>query len=140
MRRDDQLARLAAVPLFQGLSKRELRDIRRLAREVEFREGDDIVTEGMIGDDLYVILGGEVDVRVKGRRKATLRSGDYFGEIALIAKSRRTATVTATTRVWGLRLESRDFFSLLDNAPRVGRKVLVEVARRLAAAEPSPTS
>jgi CRP/FNR family cyclic AMP-dependent transcriptional regulator len=140
MRRDQQLERIRAVPLFETLSKREVREILQAAREIEFLDGSVIVQEGSTGQDFYLILDGVVGVTAKGRRRARLGPGDYFGEIALIAGGPRTATVTAATRVWTLRLDSASFFAILDRMPTVARKILVEVCRRLGDARHSPTN
>lgn len=139
MRTDRQLQRLQAVPLFVDLTQRELREIRRVARDMEFREGDSIVNEGMIGDDFYLILEGEARVTKGGKQVRTLAPGDYFGEIAFILGLPRTASVTATTRVVALRLDSAGLTSVLDTMPSIARKVLTQVTRRLVELEASIT-
>jgi CRP-like cAMP-binding protein len=91
---------LARVPLFSGLSGRQLKRLAREAREREFRVGTEIVREGeMSGVGFFVIRDGEATVSVGGKKLATLGPGDHFGELAMIAERPRTATVTANTRV-----------------------------------------
>jgi signal-transduction protein with cAMP-binding, CBS, and nucleotidyltransferase domain len=80
----DAVAMLKNVPLFEGLSRRELEQILKVAKEIEFDEGHAIVEEGATGVGFHLILEGEAHVLVGGRKRATLRAGDYFGEMSLI--------------------------------------------------------
>ena len=137
MRRDEQLERLRSVFLFENLSKREVTEIRRVAQEIEFRDGSEVVGEGSIGDDFYLILEGEARVTKGSTEVKRLAPGDYFGEIAVILGTPRSATVTALGRVLVLRLDSDRFLPLLDSMPSIARKVLVEVTRRLLECEDS---
>ena len=130
---------LGSVPLFHGLSKRELREILGAGREVEFREGATIVTEGLEASDFYLILFGSADVSIHGRKRRTLGPGDYFGEISVIDGGPRSASVTAGTRVVALRLDRHSFVRLLDREGSIGRKILLVMAQRLRAAERSPS-
>jgi CRP/FNR family cyclic AMP-dependent transcriptional regulator len=132
---DPTLHLLGAVPLFQGLSKRDLSEILSVAREVEFSAGIDIVSEGSKALDFFLILDGEARVTVRGRRSQKLRPGDYFGEVSVLDGGPRSATVTAETPVWALRLDRSKFLALLDIHGLIGRKILVEMSRRLRAAE-----
>jgi CRP/FNR family cyclic AMP-dependent transcriptional regulator len=126
---------LRSVPLFQGLSERELVEILRAGRELEFAPGESIVEHGLKAMDFYVILDGEAKLEVPGGRTATLGPGDYFGEISLLDGGPRTATITAETRVWTLRLDRSRFIPLLDRHGSIGRKILAEMAARLRTAE-----
>jgi CRP/FNR family transcriptional regulator, cyclic AMP receptor protein len=138
MRKDAMVEFLRSVSLFQGLSKRELRTILQAAREEEFPPGRTILQEGLQGTDFYVILTGQAAVRPTGKRKEIFGPGDYFGELSVIDGQPRSATVTADTRVFALRLERSGFFALLERNPKIAVKVLVEVCRRLRSARPSP--
>jgi CRP-like cAMP-binding protein len=80
-----------------------------------------------------------VQVARKGRRVATLSGGDFVGEIALITELPRTATVTAETPVRLFVLTRREFHAVLDQNPKVERKVLRALARRLAETSSDPT-
>jgi CRP-like cAMP-binding protein len=132
---DATLHLLGAVPLFQGLSKRELTEVLSVAREVEFPAGIDIVTEGHKAIDFFLLLDGEATVTVRGRRSKRLRPGDYFGEMSVLDGGPRSATVTAESQVWALRLDRSKFLALLDRHGSIGRKILVELSGRLRAAE-----
>ena len=135
---DPKLHMLAAVPLFQTLSKLDLAEILLVAREVEFPAGIDIVREGSQALDFFLILDGEARVALGGRRRRTLHPGDYFGEMSVLDGGPRSATVTAETPVWALRLDRSKFLQLLDRHGSIGRKILVEFSRRLRAAERPP--
>jgi CRP-like cAMP-binding protein len=86
-----------------------------------------------------VIVDGKVQVTRKGRRVATLTNGDFVGEIALVTELPRTATVTAETPVRLFVLTRREFDAVLDQNPKVERKVLRALARRLAETSSDPT-
>ena len=139
MRKKEQLDRLRSVPVFQSLSKRELTSVLATAKEVEFLEGNAIVQEGTKAVDFFVILDGRANVSVGGRKKTTLGPGDYFGEMSALDGGPRTATVTADTRVWALRLESAAFLPLVGANPSMAKKILLELARRLRESERSVT-
>jgi CRP-like cAMP-binding protein len=119
------------VPLFERCSKRDLTKIGSIAQEVEYPDGTPIVHEGDPGGELFIIVDGEVDVRSGSRRLATLRAGNYFGEIALITGSPRTATVTTGTPVRALVISGQAFRKLLKDSPEIQFKVLQEIGERL---------
>jgi CRP/FNR family transcriptional regulator, cyclic AMP receptor protein len=126
---------LRSVPLFHGLSRRQVAQIMKLGRELEFSPGETIVEEGLKAMDFYLIMKGNAKLRVPGRRTRMLGPGDYFGEISVLDGGPRTATITAETRVWTLRLDRSKFIPLLDRHGSIARKILVEMCARLRAAE-----
>ena len=89
--------RLAQIPLFQGLSKKELRNLSSLATRLEEPAGKVLTKEGQQGYEFIIVLEGEVEVRQHGEVIAKRGAGDYFGEIALLDNRPRTATVVAVT-------------------------------------------
>jgi CRP/FNR family transcriptional regulator, cyclic AMP receptor protein len=131
LRKDAKVSLLERVPLFERCSKRDLRKIGSLARETEYPPGTAVVREGEPGSELFIILEGEVDVRSRARKLATLPAGNYFGEIALVTGSPRTASVTTGTPVQALVINGRDFRKLLQDSPELQFKVLQELAKRL---------
>ena len=131
LRKDAKVSLLAKVPLFERCTRRELSKIAAIAREAEYPASTAVVREGGPGSELFIVLDGEVDVRRGGRKLATLRQGDFFGEIALITGSPRTATVTAGTKMHALVIGSRDFRRLLNDSPAIQNKLLQEVGERL---------
>ena len=88
---------LQRVPLFVGLTTQQFRMVARLFKKRNYARGEIVINEGSSGATFFVIESGEASVTVRGRKKATLKSFDYFGEIALIDGGPRTETVTATT-------------------------------------------
>jgi CRP/FNR family transcriptional regulator, cyclic AMP receptor protein len=137
MSKKDVLAMLSGVRLFEGLSKRELEAIHQASKTTEFPPGKPIVEEGATGLGFHLILEGEAVVTVGGRKRATLRAGDYFGEMSLIDGGPRSATVRAETPVRTLGLTSWAFLPLLDDHPSIARKLLTEMSKRLRGLEKS---
>jgi len=136
VRRLDQFeARLANVPLFRACSKQDLRRIARLADYDTCTAGDVLVREGRRGNELYVIVSGEADVTRDGDTVATLKAGDYFGELAVLQPAPRTATVTATTDIEMLTVTSRELTILLADVPLFARKLLNGMAGRIQEAD-----
>ena len=122
---------LTTVPLFERCSRRDLAKIASIARDVEYPPATTVVREGDSGAELFVVVDGEVDVRKGGRKMATLGAGNFFGEMALITGSPRTATVTTGTRLRALVITNRDFRKLLQGSPDIQFKLLQEVGERL---------
>jgi CRP/FNR family cyclic AMP-dependent transcriptional regulator len=126
---DDQLA---AVPLFEGLSKKQLRRISSLMTRLDRPAGDVLTKEGQQGYEFFIVLEGEVQVRQGDRVVATRGPGEYVGEIALLDKRPRTATVVATTPVSLEVLSRREFVSLLAQVPELAEQIMATMAQRLA--------
>src|SRR5262245_2605449 len=122
------------VPLFSRCSKKELAEVAKLADEIDFGPGKKLTREGESGREFFVIVDGGADVRAKGRKVRSLGPGDFFGEIALIAKTPRTATVESTSDISLLVITAQSFRTLLDHQPPIAAKVLAALAERLAPA------
>ena len=131
---------LAGVPLFEGLTKAQLRSVMEATVEVAYDAGESIAGEGMLAVDFYLILEGEAEVVTGGEHLASLGPGDHFGELAVIDGEPRSATVRATTRLRALRLVADDFQRLLRTTPELAYRILVEAVRRLRASPPPPTA
>ena len=101
----DWLGTLEQVPLFDGLSKRHLRRIAKLAHIRRFAPGSVMVRTGDIGRSFYVLLDGSAKVNRPGRRSVRLGPGAFFGEMALIDDSPRSADVVAEGEVLALSRE-----------------------------------
>ena len=131
--RNAKIDLLKSVPLFASCSKAELRELAATADEVDLREGHVLVREGRPGREFFVLVDGTVRVAAKGRKLADLKGGDWFGEIALLTKVPRTATVTATSSVRALVVTDRSFKRVVETMPSIAIKVLASVGERLAA-------
>lgn len=132
LHRNEKVELIKRVPLFSNCSKRELEEIAHIADEIDLREGKEMTKEGSRGREFLVLLDGDADVTKDGHSINKLGAGDFFGEIALVADSPRTATVTATSPVRALVITDRSFRRLLDEQPEIQRKVLQALAERLA--------
>jgi CRP-like cAMP-binding protein len=129
--RDAKVELLRKVPLFQRVPRRELAKIAAAATEVSYPQGVPLLRERSREDGFFIILNGEVDVRQGARLLRTLKRGQFFGEIALLADVPRTATVTTGSPVDVLRISRGDFRKLLHDSPALALKVLEELAHRL---------
>ncbi|MDA8355943.1 MAG: cyclic nucleotide-binding domain-containing protein [Actinomycetota bacterium] len=122
---------LSQIWLFSTCSARELRTIRRALEEVAVPPGRMLCEEGTIGREFFIIVEGQAAVRRRGRRIATLGPGQYFGELALLDRRPRSATVVSETEMLLLVLGQRQFNGVLDAVPQLARKLLAATATRL---------
>lgn len=104
----------------------------KLADEIDLSPGKEMTRQGSSGREFFVILEGTADVNRDGETINTLRSGDFFGEIALVSRLPRTATVVATSPVHALVVTDRAFRRLLEDLPELKTKVMEAIADRLA--------
>ena len=132
LRKDAKLELLRRVPLFAGCSKRELSEISTLADELSLPPGTKLIGEGKLGHEFFVLVDGDVDVRRKGRKVASMSGGSFFGEMALLSSRPRNATVTATSPVRVLVVHEQAFRRLLRDSPGIQLKVLQALADRVA--------
>ena len=121
---------LKRVPLFVDLDRRELQQVARLFKERRFSQGETVMKEGLGGASFFVIESGEATVTVGGDERATLKEGDYFGEIALFDEGARTATVTAATEMACYGLTLWEFRPLVRENGEIGWKLLQTLAAR----------
>ena len=132
LRRDAKIELLRRVPLFAGCTDRQLAQISALADELYQPQGATLITEGTKGREFFVLVDGSVDVRRKGRSLNALGPGTFFGEIALVSDTPRTATVVATSPVRLLVITGQSFSRLLRETPSIQAKVLAALAERVA--------
>ena len=135
MAKDSKLDHLARVRLFSALSKKELTNLGRACDEVTVSAGKVLCEEGKPGHEFYLILDGAATVKRGGRKVATLAAGSYFGELALLDRGPRNATVIADTDMDLLVLGQREFAGVLDEIPGVAHKLLTSMAGRLREAD-----
>ena len=120
------------VPLFSSASKQELAEIASIADEIDLPEGRTVIKEGDSGREFFVLIDGTAEVERGGKKVASIGPGDFFGEISLIAKTPRNATITTTSPVRALVITDRAFRQLLDHSPQISIGVLTALAERLA--------
>jgi CRP/FNR family transcriptional regulator, cyclic AMP receptor protein len=129
--KDTKVVLIAAVPLFADCSRRELRELAETADEVVVPAGYDLTKEGAAGREFVIIVDGAAEVIRRGRKINTLGSGDFLGEIALISRGPRTATVRTTVPTHALVITASAFRGLLRRMPSIQSKVLQALAERL---------
>jgi CRP/FNR family cyclic AMP-dependent transcriptional regulator len=122
---------LRRVPLFSDLEKRELEELAGSLKDRTFRAGETVAQEGQGGVGFFVIEDGEARVSVRGEERGRLGPGDYFGEIALIAETDRTATIVAETELRCLGMTFWDFRPFVEGSGKVAWKMLQVLAKRL---------
>jgi CRP-like cAMP-binding protein len=127
---------LSAVPLFSTCSKSELRSIANLGARLTVADGAELTTQGKPGREFFLLTGGTARCLVDGRQIATFEAGDFFGEMALLGRRPRNATVVAEADVEVLVLNASEFRGLLDSSPSISEKVHAAATER----EPDPTS
>lgn len=124
---------LKKVPLFAGLSNKELERIAERMSERKFNAGDTLTEQGSSGVGFFVIGDGTAEVTVDGEARRTIGPGDYFGEIALLsdATRTRTATITATTDVLAYGMTVWEFKPLVESNSELAWKLLTAMAEKL---------
>jgi CRP-like cAMP-binding protein len=123
---------LKDVPLFEECSKSDLAKIARIADEVDVSEGKELIREGELARQFFILTDGQADVRRNGRKVNTLGPGDFFGEIGLITDRLTSASVKTTTPARALVITRASFKSLMRDAPNIQLKVLNALAHRVA--------
>jgi CRP/FNR family transcriptional regulator, cyclic AMP receptor protein len=121
---------LAALPLFAQISKRQLRKIAELARITDYATNAVVMHEGDPGDSLHIVLSGRARVLGKPRARI-LKTGDYFGEMALIDGAPRSATIAAEGELQTMRISRKQFMRLVEREPSIGVAMLEELAGRV---------
>ena len=126
---------LKRVPLFQGLSPQQIEQLARSFKDRTFAAGQTVTSEGAGGVGFFVIEAGTASVTVGGDERSPLGPGDYFGELALIDDSPRSATIVADSDLvcWGL--TSWEFKPLVETNASIAWALLQVLAKRLRAAE-----
>jgi CRP/FNR family cyclic AMP-dependent transcriptional regulator len=124
--------RLASVPLFSSLSKRERAELAQHADEVDLREGKELVHEGAFAYEFFVIEDGTAEVLRGGEHVADLGPGDYFGEMGAIADARRNATVVTRSPMTAIVMTAREFREVASSMPKVAEQIRSTIQERSA--------
>jgi len=126
---------IRGVPLFSDLDDKTVDSLSREFVERHFDVGAAIATEGVDGLNFFIVASGEASVTVQGTDVGTLGPGSSFGEVALVDKSARSATVTATTPMVAYALPVWSFRPFIEQRPELAWKLLETLAERLRAAQ-----
>lgn len=137
MQNDNVVVKLInRVPLFEHLTKEEINQIAKLVKPLKFPENHEIIKENSEGNDLFVILQGEVRVSkfVNGKEEAItfLKKGSLFGEMALIGDMKRTASIIAHCETVVYKINGDKFIHFMESNPEAGYKIMRKMAVNLA--------
>jgi CRP-like cAMP-binding protein len=127
---------LQRVPIFSDLDRKELERIAASMKERTFKAGDKVTEEGQSGIGFFVIADGEAKVTVGGDERRRLGPGDYFGEVALLNETARTATITAETDLHCFGLTSWEFRPLVETHSTIAWKLLQAMSKTYQSATP----
>jgi len=132
----DNLDTLARVPLFSLMKKRDLKNLADMAQVLLYEPGEEIIREGESDGRLFVILDGEVEViknlgQANWRKLNRMRPGAYFGEMAVLGTSLRTASVVAVEQATLMCLTDFDLRAAMEKYPNIAIELLQTLARRL---------
>jgi CRP-like cAMP-binding protein len=128
---DRKLNAIGRVPLFARLSKRELEFIAKEGDEVSVPAGKTLTRQDRQGDTFYVLLDGEAEVKVDGKRRRVLKPGDFFGEISMLDRGVATATVTTLTDARLFVMSHAQFRDAIKGSDQLMLKVLKAMGERL---------
>lgn len=129
--RNSYLDYLAAVPLFAACSRKDLQRIAKASDEISMDDGRVLVRQGENAREAFVIIEGEAKVERNGKKIATVGRGACIGELSLLDRGPRTATVTATTPLKVLVLGPREFSGVLEEVPGLSRKLMAALASQV---------
>jgi len=125
---------LSRIPVFRDLSKKELKAIERILHRRTYKKDEVLFNEGDPGVGMYIIEKGRVNITIGSENKlvASLSNGEFFGEMALLSETPRTATATASVPSNILGFFQSDLFGLTETNPNIGNKVLFRIAQMMA--------
>ena len=126
-------ARLRGLAFFEGFSDADLDRVAQLAEDVEVEAGELLIDQGRVGQECYVIESGRAEVFVGEEHLVTVGPGSMVGEMALIDRRPRTATVVATTPMALLAFDTKAFQKLLSEMPKAEERVHALLATRIKA-------
>jgi CRP/FNR family cyclic AMP-dependent transcriptional regulator len=138
--RQELLDAVRSIPLFSLCNTKELREVTRLGTRVQVAAGTVMAREGSSGREMLIVLSGTATCRARGRRLARFGPGDFFGEISLIDRGPRSATVEADSDMELLVLDSLEFRQLVLASPTIAWKILGTMAGRLRLADEALTN
>ena len=119
-----QLRTLQSFFLFHDLTDVELMRVLRIVYTLRIGRGEVVIQEGNVGNELFMLVDGQVDATLQGEKLATLTAGNHFGELSLIDDQRRSATIIAVTDVVLLTISRQDFVALITDEPVLANKLL----------------
>jgi CRP-like cAMP-binding protein len=131
LRKEQGIELLRSVWLFERCSNRELGALQQIATPLDIPAGKVLTTQGDVGREFFVVVSGKAEARRGNVVIGTLEAGSFFGEMALLERRPRTATVTTLEPTTVLVITASAFDGLVASMPSVDRKMLVVLAERL---------
>jgi CRP/FNR family cyclic AMP-dependent transcriptional regulator len=128
---DEVVAALKRVPLFQGMSDKDLAIVGEISKQVSHPAGKTVLEEDHSAVGFHLILSGEAEASQGGTPVGTMGPGDYFGEMSLIDGRPRSASVVAKSDLRTLAIPAWNFNRLLDEHPEMMRALLVALSERI---------
>lgn len=125
----DFIPQIQKIRLFSCLSEEELNSLLSISTLIEYKQSEKILFQDEVGDALFAVVRGSVDVSVKDISDnevviSSIKSGEVFGEAAIFMTARRTASITAATDTTVIRIKRRDILSFFRSNPQAGNKIL----------------
>ena len=126
---------LRNIPMFSNIESSKLKLLAFTSERLTFQKGQLVCEQGDVGESMYVIVGGDVDVIINlptgPLTVASMRKNDFFGELALLCDVPRTATIQATSELTTLRISKDLFYRLATEFPQMAIEVMRVIAQRL---------
>jgi CRP/FNR family transcriptional regulator, cyclic AMP receptor protein len=135
--REEKIRHLERVPIFEDCSLKQLRSIADISKIVEVPERTVLCRSGEPGEEFFILIDGTAHVTVSPKKRASIRPGEFFGEMSLLDGEPRSATVKAKTDLRVLVIERLHFWKLLREVPELTERMLVTLSRRIRAHERS---
>ena len=122
--------KLGTIPLFEGLSRKELRELSSVTDEVVLAEGTQLIDEGAFSYEFLLMTSGTAEVRRGGSLVATLGPGDFAGEVGAMRDARRNASIVATSEITAIVITARDLRRIAELMPSVAEQLEAAIATR----------
>ena len=129
--RQAYLDHLARVPLFATCSTKDLQKIAKASDEIAVKAGTTLIDQGQQGREAFIVVDGSATVKRNGRKITSVGPGAVIGELSLLDRGPRTATVTADTDMTVLVIDQRNFAGVIDQVPALAHKLLATLAGRI---------
>ena len=115
---------LKSIKLFSEISEENLFDLANSLKEVEYEKGVKVITQGELGTSMYIVISGEVEVQIDGKKIMTLGEKEVFGELSALDPEPRAATVVTTKSTLLFKIESTVLYYLIAEYPNVAKGII----------------
>lgn len=122
---------LKSIDLFSQIPGEDLARVAQIAEEIDFEPKETVITEGELGDSMYLIVAGRVQVYKGDKLIVELAERECVGEMAILDSEPRSATVKALTSVQALKIEREDFYDLINEKMEIAQGIIKVLTRRL---------